>query len=687
MSDRHSFAGLPRPRTAANHFRLHFYAAAAQVLATARLLAGDWEPLAARLPLLRVYESELQAHGVPALAPAATMAWWSDAITRWEAGVSAVLPMRAVREAFELDHIAMCMLAGVGLIEEDAGFGGVYEVLNGISGQVRPTGGALALCWNTTGEMSESRTRLRRLVEAGLVRTTAPEAPRLQRAYEVPGALWDALANDAEPTTVPWAQHVTREALTPLDALILPQRLRDEVARAASLVACGELRVVVARGPQHNGRHAVLGALAAAAGRGVLSMTDLWPPDDLHWREAAALATALHAMPIVTCDPAPGQTVDLPRSPAFRGPLGVVTARVGGLGTVLEDSAVVLEVTLPRIDARRRLWRSALGTLDADVTAFAERHRLAAGYIRRAAGMVRTRARLTATTHVRPGDVADAARALNAQALETLATLLPATGQWQTLATRDETLRELVHLERRCRHRERVTGDSVLGATGDAGVRALFRGPSGTGKTLAARVLAAVLGKELYRVDLSALINKYIGETEKNLERVLARAEALDVVLLFDEGDALLTQRTSVSNANDRYANLETSFLLQRLETFEGILIVTTNAGERIDAAFERRMDVVIEFQPPQAAERWDLWQLHLPASHRVGPEFLNEVATRCTLTGGQIRNAVLHAALLAVDAGSEVDDVLLDAAVRREYRKAGAVCPLRVAPLSMAGA
>jgi hypothetical protein len=685
MDDRQPFASLPA--TPGNHFRLHFYAAAAQVLATARLFAEGWEPLAARLALLRVYETELEANGVPTLPAAATASWWSAAITEWESRVSTVLPMRAVREAFDLDPVAMIMLAGVGLIEEDAGFGAVYEALNGVPGQFRPTGGALAMCWNTTGEVADSRARLRRLVDAGLLRTVGAEAPRLQRAFEVPGALWDALSGDRPSVPVPWARHIERDTVTPLDAIVLPRQVRDHLARAASLVASGDLRVVVARGPQHNGRHAALSALAHAAGRGVLSIADAWPPDDPRWREAAALAAALHALPIVTCDLAPGQTVELPRSPAFPGSLGVVIGRAGGLGSVAAERTVVVDIGLPARDARRQLWRTALAPLQADVAAIAEHHRFAAGYICRAAAMMRTRASLGGVTGVQASDVAEAARALNSQALDTLATRLPVAGNWTALAIREDTLRELVHLERRCRHRERLAGDSVLGGTGDAGVRGLFRGPSGTGKTLAARVLAAVLDKDLYRVDLSALVNKYIGETEKNLERVLARAEELDVVLLFDEGDALLTQRTGVSNANDRYANLETNFLLQRLETFEGILIVTTNAGERIDAAFERRMDVVVEFQPPQAAERWDLWQLHLSASHRVDAEFLNEVATRCTLSGGQIRNAVLHASLLAVDAGGEVDSTLLDAAVRREYRKAGAVCPLRVGPMTMAGA
>jgi SpoVK/Ycf46/Vps4 family AAA+-type ATPase len=216
------------------------------------------------------------------------------------------------------------------------------------------------------------------------------------------------------------------------------------------------------------------------------------------------------------------------------------------------------------------------------------------------------------------------------------------------------------------------------------GVRVLLAGPSGTGKTLAARLLASVLGKELYALDLSSVVNKYIGETEKNLDAVFTRAEELDVVLLLDEGDALMTRRTDVQSSNDRYANLETNFLLQRLEAYEGILVVSTNAGDRIDGAFRRRMDVVIEFRAPDAMERWHIWQLHLPPSHLVDADAVDEIAGRCVLTGGQIRNAVLHASLLALagdrddGAGAAVTSAHVEEAVRREYRKAGLVCPLR---------
>jgi SpoVK/Ycf46/Vps4 family AAA+-type ATPase len=288
-------------------------------------------------------------------------------------------------------------------------------------------------------------------------------------------------------------------------------------------------------------------------------------------------------------------------------------------------------------------------------------------------------AHLAGREHVAPADVRDATRALNRQVLDTLTVRLETSGDWSQLAVGEPTWRELQGLESRCRQRERLRDvvGSGFGEQMNMGVRAMFVGPSGTGKSLAARLLAAALGRDLYRLDLSAVVNKYIGETEKNLERAFARAEELDVLLLIDEGDALLTARTAVQSSNDRYANLETNFLLQRLESFEGIVIITTNASQHIDTAFQRRMDVVIPFPPPTALDRWRIWTVHLPESHTVEPLLLEEIARRCELRGGQIRNAVLHASLLALDADSVLNSVHLTAAVRREYRKLNAVCPL----------
>ena len=336
---------------------------------------------------------------------------------------------------------------------------------------------------------------------------------------------------------------------------------------------------------------------------------------------------------------------------------------------------------MPDIEARRLHWQHGFGSHPVDeLDAICERFRMTSGNIRRTAGLAKSYSELAGRSAVTLADVQQASRALNRQALETLAVYIPTTGDWSHLAVGEETLRELTNLESRCRHRERLhtAVGAALSSQLNVGVRALLTGPSGTGKTLAARLLASILQKDLYRLDLSAVVNKYIGETEKSLNQVFARAEELDVILLLDEGDALLTRRTNVQTSNDRYANLETNYLLQRLESFEGILLVTTNAVNRIDDAFKRRMDVVVDFRPPDVSERWAIWDLHLPANHAIDLTLLREVAVRCILTGGQIRNAVLHASLLGLNDGGRVTSAHLEAAVQREYRKLGAACPLR---------
>ncbi len=193
--------------------------------------------------------------------------------------------------------------------------------------------------------------------------------------------------------------------------------------------------------------------------------------------------------------------------------------------------------------------------------------------------------------------MARAVRDLQRHHFDTVATRVETPDSWSALAVSPEAMRDLVLAELRCRHRESLAAAAGPGGRpGGCGVRLLFRGPSGTGKTLAARTLAGVLGLDLYAVDLAAVVDKYLGETEKNLDRLFSRAEETGASLLLDEGDALMTRRTSVESSNDRYANLETNFLLQRLESFEGILVVTTNAAARIDTAFARRMDVVVDF-------------------------------------------------------------------------------------------
>ena len=675
------FADLPG--TAASHFQLYFYAAVSQLLAASLERFGSEEALYHHLPQLSVYDAELRECGVNGLASDDIAAWWRETIACWESGVSEFLPVRALRDAAGVDHDSMVLVFVAGLIEEDTRFGSLFEVVNEWTGQPRPTVGCLTECFAGTCERAEIRARIRGLQDLGVLTAVNPEAPRLHQALEVPGAIWDAMRGMRSEHPAPWARYRPPSDLTALDDLVLADALRGTLTSLPALLRRGNARAVIVRGPQHNGRRTVLGAIARALGLGTLDVDRFPKPDDERWRQTALLATVLRAMPLIRCDPGPGETADIPRATSYAGPIGIAIGRSGGVSGGATDGALTVALDMPDVRARRDLWLRSCApdgaTTPTDLDGLSARFRMTSGNLHRTANLARSYAAAAGRAAINAADVQQAARALNRQALDTLAEQLVASGDWRHLAARDDTLRELINLERRCRHRERLA--TALAATevpSNCGVRALFRGPSGTGKTLAARLLAGVLQMDVYRLDLASIINKYIGETEKNLDRVLSRAEELDVMLLVDEGDSLLTQRTNVQSANDRYANLETNFLLQRLEHFDGIIIVTTNAGDRIDTAFERRMDVVVEFVPPQAAERWDIWQIHLPTPNAVDRAYLSDVATRCALGGGQIRNAVLHASLLALDAETVVDTAMIDAAVRREYRKLGALCPLR---------
>ena len=215
------------------------------------------------------------------------------------------------------------------------------------------------------------------------------------------------------------------------------------------------------------------------------------------------------------------------------------------------------------------------------------------------------------------------------------------------------------------------------GRSGRRGVRMLFYGPPGTGKTLAAEVMARALGVDLLVVDLSALVSKYIGETEKNLAAVFDVAERSRALLLFDEADALFAKRTDTQDAHDRYANLETAYLLQRLERYEGVAVLTTNLRGQLDKAFTRRFEAIVEFPEPDVAARQALWRLHLPAAAPLAPDVdLAELAQWYAISGAQIKNAALAAAFLAAAEGGAMAQRHFLWAIEREYDKAGRAHP-----------
>jgi len=617
------------------------------LLAAARLRERVPE---SRFPFLRDYRND-----VPALA---AEAWRGDPAA----------PLHRLASLTGLDLHDLVELFTVALVDEDARFGAVFEAYAGHS---RPTTGLLHAWW------PESRPVLRGMRRLGLL-TAAAGVSAADEILRVPAVVWDAVRGDPPSGDGPVRHRPPAQALA-LDALILEEALATRVGRLPDALASGRIDTVVLRGPDGSGRQTLAASVAAVLGRGLLVVD----PDDESWRSAAVLAALLDALPLVRLDLAPGEHRELSQPAGGPFPLFVVAGRRGGLGGPAVGRAVTLELAVAGPAERERHWRRALeggSVLDPpllDPTALGARYRLAGGHI----GALARAARAAALLEGRPApderDVATAVRGLQRHQFDAMATRVETPDSWSGLVVTPETMRDLTLAEARCRHREALAATLPGTSAGAPGVRLLFRGPSGTGKTLAARTLAGVLGLDLYAVDLATVVNKYIGETEKNLDRLLSRAEETGAALLLDEGDALLSRRTAVESSNDRYANLETNFLLQRLESFEGILVVTTNASARIDRAFERRMDVVVDFGPPDETERWWLWQLHLPTGHVVSGELLDALAVQCVMTGAEIRNTVVHATLLALDEGCRVGDEQVAEATRRELEKAGRVSPL----------
>jgi hypothetical protein len=628
-------------------------------------------------PFLADYLAQLQPLLPPACDPTAAVRALESALAEWESSVDAHLPLRATRSNLRLGPDGLLAFLSAAIVDEDARFGDLYATLQPASQSRRPSIALVqeflqsspAGCW----------TVCRRAVESGLVEVLNPDAARADWTLRVPSLIWSAALGEALPqsSSLVFLPHAE---LTPAAELILPEAQRQRVAAIPALLKSSQSRTLVIRGLPGCDRVAVAGAAAHGLGLSLLTVDRPLEASNPVARQLGALAVLTHALPVFIFDLAAGDTAQLPALDGYEGPAAAIAGLEGGIGGPLAEHAITLALSPDSADERTEHWRRALnGHSGGDPRIFAERFFIPGRYIRQSAHLAASYAALDGREHVTVDDVRLSSRAINRQVLDPYAERLDSTGHWNQLVVPEFTRVELTALENRCRCRERLAhllSPAMPGGL-NRGVRALFEGPSGTGKTLGARILAGQLGLDIYRVDLASVVNKYIGETEKNLSRILSRAEDLDVVLLLDEGDSLMSRRTDVKSSNDRYANLETNYLLQRLETYTGIVIITTNFGQHIDTAFRRRIDAVLRFPLPDPPARLRLWQLHLPAGHAIADEELEQLSIRHALTGAQIRNAAVNASLGALARpGSAIAASDLVDSIRIEYRKSGAALP-----------
>lgn len=373
-------------------------------------------------------------------------------------------------------------------------------------------------------------------------------------------------------------------------------------------------------------------------------------------------------LPVFTQWLAPGDRHSIPTIPNFDGPLIVLT---GPEGDFESEDRVILNWQLqpPSSAEREELWNAAIDNPQI-ARRVATEHRHTAGRIAALAACAREEA--GNNTPVDYAHLRSVSRRGDSVGLGALAELITDEVDNEAIVVSPALRQELELLVTRCRLRERFSaslGPSIQ-ARYRPSVRALFVGPSGTGKTLAVAWLATRLGIPLFRVDLSAITSKYIGETEKNLSRLLARAEQSEVILLFDEADALFGKRTDIHESNDRFANAQTNYLLQRMESYDGITILTSNGRSRFDDAFSRRFDAMLTFPLPGPEERRALWLAHLGPEHGVNSAQLNLLSAIAELTGGQIRNAVLRSAVAAAQDEMRILYRHLLMGLNSEYRK-----------------
>jgi predicted nucleic acid-binding protein len=424
-------------------------------------------------------------------------------------------------------------------------------------------------------------------------------------------------------------------------------------ARAAELILApyGAVPVVQLCGDDRHGQEDVAGLIAASVGRALFAAeADDLPPvgPDLEgirtlWeREALLLPAAL----LIRCG-ADGPT------PAAR----QLAARLPGLVILAAREVVELARPFLRFDVekpgpleQRRLWTSALGDaaagLDGALDDVSEQFRLSARVIDSTGTLVRAPG-----GRARADELWNLCRAVARPSLENLAQRLTPVVTWDDLVLPAPQMRTLRHLAAQVRHRMQVYerwGFASKSRRG-LGVSALFTGESGTGKTLAAEVLANELALDLYRIDLSAVVSKYIGETEKNLRRVFDAAEQGGSILLFDEADALFGKRSEVKDSHDRYANIEVGYLLQRMEAYEGLAILTTNLKTALDRAFQRRLRFTVNFPFPDAAQREQIWARSFPRDAPSRGLNLARLA-QLKVAGGSIQNIALNAAFLSAE-------------------------------------
>ncbi len=625
-------------------------------------------------------------------APAAPDAAAAKARDEIEAAADAAerdganLRLRRLARNFHLDEIDIELLLIAMAPDVEARFERLYGYLqDDVSRRRASVGLGLELC-GLPSSSAYARSRLAAgapLVDEYLVQVDEYERPVLTRPLRVPDRVAAHLLGSDIADAVIAALAYQCEQSTPEQAATLVRWMRDtEIPSLSGGGQGGGSKLAYIRERPGASGAALASSAFEQVGRPTLALDleRLRPEDDvplvaaLAAREAGLTGAAIVAGPVEVLI-----ARGLPAVRAFSempALVVVVGARSWDPGWA-RDVPFVCEAPIPDALQRAELWRRNLNgdtPTGLDLAGTMAQFRLTAEQVHRAARAARMEAHAREVP-LNEEELKAGARAQNAAGLERLARRIqPAVG-FVDLVLPPDTMAQLKELLTRARYREQVLDVWKMGGPSARrrGLTALFAGPSGTGKTMAAEVLARELGLDLYTVDLATVVDKYVGETEKNLDRIFAEAERVNGVILFDEADALFGKRSEVSDAHDRYANVEVAYLLQRMELFDGIAILATNLRANLDEAFTRRLDSLVDFPEPEAEYRRRLWERSLgttmPRAFDLDLAFLAE---SFKLSGGAIRNIAVAAAYAAAEAMHPLEMGDLVRATQREYTKLG---------------
>ena len=500
-----------------------------------------------------------------------------------------------------------------------------------------------------------------------------------------------------DPAITPFAQLIARPR--PLDTLEVPRATKDEIVAllddAVTAARGGGPRrpIVLVQGPEGSGRHSLVEGGAAALNLELLVVrcADLPREGEALVRAAQTIGReALLAGAVLVLDGIDQLVGDMDSGRPERatvlerallddhaGPIAAIGPRTDARPARLSRGFVTIDLGVPSESVRAGLWKRVLGPHVGDLSdRAAARYPVTGGVIMRAAESARTSAQARGSD-VNLEDVHAGIRVTLDAKLSTLGMRIAWKQRWDDLVLPDDAMEEVREFIARVKHKRLVYdqwGFARKVAKG-LGLSAMFSGPPGTGKTMVAGLIADELALDLYQIDLSRIVSKYVGETEKNLASLFDAAEAGHAVLLFDEADSLFAKRTEVKSSIDRYANLEVNYLLQRMESFAGITILTTNLDSSIDEAFRRRLSFRVTFALPEAPEREKLWRAMVPKEAAIEPTVdYNILGERFEMSGGYIKNAVVRAAFLAAAEASPIAMRHLLRAGNLEYAAMGKV-------------